>query len=87
MNSYMPKIWQPRRDKSFLERYNLLRLNHEERENLHKIITRKETEARNQKPSTKISPELDGFRSEFYQTVGVEWMSVLSKQLKRRKQS
>ena len=43
------KRYNPRKIQ-FLERYNLPRLNHEERENLHKIITSKETEARNQKP-------------------------------------
>ena len=44
MNNYMPtKCTTQKRDK-FLETYNLPRLNHEEIENLNRLITNKEIE-------------------------------------------
>ena len=47
---------------------SLTTLNHEERENLNRPITSKETESVNKNLSTKKSPGPDGFAGEFHQT-------------------
>ena len=52
----------------FLETYNLLRLNHEEIENLNKPIMSKENGLVIKNVPTKKGPEPDGFIGEFYQT-------------------
>ena len=52
----------------FLETYNLLRLNHEEIENLNKPIMSKENGLVIKNVPTKKGPGPDGFTGEFYQT-------------------
>ena len=52
----------------FLKRYHLQRLNQKEIENLNRQIASNEMESLTQN-STNKSPEPDGFKSEFYQTV------------------
>ena len=52
---------------TFLERYNLLRLNQEEAENMNRPITSSEIETISKNLSTNKSPGSDGFRGEFYQ--------------------
>ena len=49
----------------FLETYNLPRLNHEEIDNLNRVITRKEIESVIKNFPTNKSPGPDGFTSEF----------------------
>ena len=59
--------------------YNLTRLNHEDIENLNKVITSKETESViNNLPINK-SPEPDGFTGEFYQTFKGNLIAILLK--------
>ena len=50
-----------------LDAYNLLRLNHDEKENLNIPITEKEIESVIKNLPTNRSPEPDGFISEFYE--------------------
>ena len=52
----------------YLERYNLLRLNQEEIENMDKPITSTVTDFSNLKTPKTKSPGPDGFRDKFYQT-------------------
>ena len=52
----------------FLERYNFLRLNQEELENINRPITSKEIETVIKNLPTNKSPRPDGFTGEFYQT-------------------
>ena len=52
----------------FLERYNLLRLNQEEIENMNRSITSNEIETVIKTLPTNKNPGPDGFRGEFYQT-------------------
>ena len=52
----------------FLERYNLLRLNQEEIENMNRSITSNEIETVIKNLPTNKSPGPDGFTGEFYQT-------------------
>ena len=52
----------------FLERYNLPRLNKEERENINRPITSTEIEPVIKNLPTNKSPGPDGFPGEFYQT-------------------
>ena len=53
---------------TFLETYNLPKINQEESENLNRQITPSETEAAIKKLPTNKSPGLDGFTGEFYLT-------------------
>ena len=59
-----------------LESYNLPRLNHEDTENLNRIVTNQETESVIKKLPTHKIPRQDGFPGEFYQTFK-EWMPIL----------
>ena len=52
----------------FLETYNLPRLNHEEIENLNRLITSKEIETVIKNPPTNKSPGPGSFTGEFYKT-------------------
>ena len=51
---------------TFLEKYNLLKLNEEEAKNLSRTITAEEIEAVIKKFPIYKSPGPDGFRGEFY---------------------
>ena len=53
---------------TFLEKYNLPKLNEEEAESLNRLLTADEIEAMVKKLPTHKSPGPDGFTVEFYQT-------------------
>ena len=53
---------------TFLEKYNLLKLNEEEGESLNRLITGDKIETVIKKLSTHKRPELGGFTGEFYKT-------------------
>ena len=67
MNNYIQQIIQPRRNGKFLETKNLLRLNHEEIENVNRDITSKKLIS-TQKTSQQTSPGPNVFTGKFYQT-------------------
>ena len=64
---------------TFLERYNLQRLNQEETENMTRPITSNEIETVIKNLPTNKSPGPDGFTGEFYQTFREELTSILLK--------
>ena len=64
---------------TFLERYNLLRLNLEELENMHRQITSNKTQTVIKNLPTNRSPGPDGFTGKFYQTFRVELTLILFK--------
>ena len=63
----------------FLEKHNLLRLNQEEIENIHRPITSTEIETVIKYLPTNKSPGPDGFISKFYQTFREELIPILLK--------
>ena len=63
----------------FLERYNLLRLNQEEIENMNRPITSNEIETKIKNLPTNKSPGPDSFTGEFYQTFREELTHILLK--------
>ena len=63
----------------FLERYNLLRLNQEETENMNRPITSAETETVIKNLPTNKSPGPNGFTGEFYRTFREELTPILLK--------
>uniref|UniRef100_A0A8C9E8W4 RNA-directed DNA polymerase n=1 Tax=Phocoena sinus TaxID=42100 RepID=A0A8C9E8W4_PHOSS len=63
----------------FLERYNLLRLNQEEIENMNRPITSNEIDTVIKNFPTNKSPGPDGFTGEFYQTFREELTPILLK--------
>ena len=63
----------------FLERYKLPRLNHEEIENMNRLITRSEIETVIKNLPTNKIPGPDGFTGEFYQTFREELTLTLLK--------
>ena len=66
-----------------LERYNLLRLNQKEIENMNRSITSNEMEIVIKNLPTNKSPGPDGFAGKFYQTFREELTPVLFKLFQR----
>ena len=62
---------------TFLEKYNLPKLNEEEAQSLNRLITADEIEAVIKKLPTQKSPGLKGFTEEFYKTFKEELTSIL----------
>ena len=67
----------------FLERYNFLKLNQTEIENMNRLITSTEIESLVKKLPTSKSPGPDGFTSKFYQTLREELTLTLLKLFKK----
>ena len=63
----------------FLEKYNFLKLNQEEMENLNRPFTSMEIETVIRNLPTDKSPGPDGFRGELYQKFGEELTPILLK--------
>ena len=70
----------------FLEIYNLPRLNHQEIENLNRLITSEEIKTVIKKLPTKKSPGPDGFTGKLYQTYKEELISILIKLFQKFKE-
>ena len=64
---------------TFLETYNLPKLNQGEAENLNRPITTSESEPAIKKLSSHKSPGADGFTSKFYQTFKEKLTPILLK--------
>ena len=64
---------------TFLEKYNLRKLNEEEAENLNRPITTHEIEIVIKKLTTHISPGLHGFTGEFYTAFKGELTPILQR--------
>ena len=63
----------------FLEKYNLLKLNQEEIENLNRFITSMEIETVIRNLPANKSPDPDGFTAEFYQKFREDLTHILLK--------
>ena len=84
VRNYYEQVYAKKFDKlgkmnTFLETYNLPKLNQEEAESLNRLITASEIEAAIKKLPAHKSLGLDGFTGEFYQTFREELTSILLK--------
>ena len=84
MRDYYKQLYANKMDNleemnKFLEKYNLLRLNQEEIENMNRPITSTEIETVIKNLPTHKSPGPDGFTGEFYQTFREELTPVILK--------
>ena len=68
---------------TFLEKYNLPKLNEEEAESLNRPITADEIETVIKNLSTHKSPGPDGFTKEFYKAFKGELTSILLRQFQK----
>ena len=74
---YSKKFENPGEIDTFLEKYNLLKLNEEAAENLNRPITAEEIEAVIRKLPAHKSPGPDGFTGEFYKAFMKELTPIL----------
>ena len=79
MQLYANKIENLEEMDKFLEKYNLPRLNQDEREKMNGPITRTEIETVIKKLPTNKTPGPDGFTAEFHQTFREELTPILLK--------
>ena len=70
---------------TFLEKYNLPKLNEEEAENLKRPRTADEIEAVIKKLPIHKTPGLDGFMGEFYKAFNEELTPILDRLFKKSK--
>ena len=78
------KIWQPRRNGQ-VSKHNLSKLIQEEKDNLNRLITRRETESVISKTASNKSPRLEGLTGEFYQ-IYRELSAILLKLFQKTKE-
>ena len=69
---------------TFLEKYNLPKLNEEEAENLNRPITADEIEAGIKKLPTHKSPGPEGFTGEFHKALQEELTPILHRLFKKK---
>ena len=84
MRDYYKQLYANKMDNleemdKFLEKHNLLSLNQEEIENIHRPITSTVIETVIKNLPTNKSPGPDGFTGEFYQTFGEALTPILLK--------
>ena len=72
---------------TFLEAYNLPKMNQEESENLNRQITSNKIAVVIKQLPTNKSSGLDGFTGEFYQTIKEELIPILLKLFPKKKNS